>query len=65
MGARVTVYDPAALDNARRARPEISYAPTLAAAAQGAHVVLLLTEWPEFTALARRTASAASWPGAT
>ena len=27
MGARVTVYDPAALDNARRARPELSYAP--------------------------------------
>jgi UDPglucose 6-dehydrogenase len=51
MGARVTVYDPAALDNARRARPELSYAPTLADAAQGAHVVLLLTEWPEFTAL--------------
>jgi UDPglucose 6-dehydrogenase len=51
MGARVTVYDPAALDNARRARPEVSYAPTLADAAQGAHVVLLLTEWPEFTAL--------------
>ena len=52
MGARVTVYDPAALDNARRARPELSYAPTLAAAAQGAHArALLLTEWPEFTAL--------------
>jgi len=51
MGARVTVYDPAALDNARRARPEIGYAPTLAGAARGAHVVLLLTEWPEFAAL--------------
>jgi UDPglucose 6-dehydrogenase len=51
MGAQVTVYDPAALDNARRARPEIGYAPTLAGAARGAHVVLLLTEWPEFTAL--------------
>src|SRR5215813_3197982 len=51
MGARVTVHDPAALDNARRARPELSYAPTLAGAAEGAHVVLLLTEWPEFTAL--------------
>jgi UDPglucose 6-dehydrogenase len=51
MGAQVTVYDPAALDNARRARPEIGYAPTLADAARGAHVVLLLTEWPEFTAL--------------
>ena len=51
MGARVTVYDPAALDNARRARPELGYATTLADAARGAHVVLLLTEWPEFTAL--------------
>jgi UDPglucose 6-dehydrogenase len=51
MGARVTVYDPAALENARRTRPELSYAPTLADAARGAHVVLLLTEWREFTAL--------------
>ena len=51
MGARVTVYDPAALGNARRARPELSYVRTLADAARGAHVVLLLTEWPEFTAL--------------
>jgi UDPglucose 6-dehydrogenase len=51
MGARVTVYDPAALGNARRARPELGYAGTLAEAARDAHVVLLLTEWPEFTAL--------------
>jgi UDPglucose 6-dehydrogenase len=51
MGARVTVYDPAALGNARRIRPELGYADTLAAAARGAHTVLLLTEWPEFTAL--------------
>jgi UDPglucose 6-dehydrogenase len=51
LGARVTVYDPAALDNARRARPELGYASTLTEAARGAHVVLLLTEWPEFTAL--------------
>ena len=51
MGASVTVYDPAALDNARRARPELCYAATLAEAAHDAHVVLLLTEWPEFAAL--------------
>jgi UDPglucose 6-dehydrogenase len=51
MGARVTVYDPAALGNARRARPELGYAGTLAEAARDAHVVLLLTEWQEFTAL--------------
>jgi UDPglucose 6-dehydrogenase len=51
MGAQVTVYDPAALDNARRACPELGYAETLAEAAQGAHIVLLLTEWAEFTGL--------------
>jgi UDPglucose 6-dehydrogenase len=51
MGARVTVYDPAALGNARRVLPELGYARTLAEAAQGAHVVLLLTDWPEFAAL--------------
>lgn len=51
MGAQVTVYDPAALANARRARPELSYAATAAEAAEGAHVVLLLTEWPEFAEL--------------
>jgi UDPglucose 6-dehydrogenase len=51
MGARVTVYDPAALGNARRMRPELGYADTLADGVRGAHVVLVLTEWPEFTAL--------------
>jgi UDPglucose 6-dehydrogenase len=51
MGAQVTVYDPAALANARHACPELGYAVTLAEAARDAHVVLLLTEWPEFTEL--------------
>jgi UDPglucose 6-dehydrogenase len=51
MGAQVTVHDPAALENARRARPELRYAATVADAARDAHVVLLLTEWQEFTAL--------------
>ena len=51
MGAAVTVYDPAAMENARRARPELCYAATMTEAASGAHVVLLLTEWPAFTRL--------------
>ena len=51
MGAQVTVYDPAALANARRTYPELSYAATLAEAAQDAQVVLVLTEWPEFADL--------------
>jgi UDPglucose 6-dehydrogenase len=51
MGAQVRVYDPAALDNARCACPELGYAETLAEAAQDAHIVLLLTEWAEFAGL--------------
>ena len=51
MGAQVTVYDPAALANARRTYPELGYAATLAEAARGAHVVLVLTEWTEFAEL--------------
>jgi UDPglucose 6-dehydrogenase len=51
MGAQVSVYDPAALNNARRVCPELRYAETLAEAAADAHVVLLLTEWVEFAEL--------------
>src|SRR6266545_4574568 len=47
-GATVTVYDPAALDNARRAHPELTYADSALAAARAAVLVLLLTEWSEF-----------------
>ena len=51
MGAQVTVYDPAAVDSARRARPQLSYAASVRDAARDASMVLLLTEWPEFAAL--------------
>ena len=51
MGAQVTVYDPVALSNARRACPELRYATTMGEAAQDAQVVLLLTEWTEFVEL--------------
>jgi UDPglucose 6-dehydrogenase len=48
LGARVTVYDPAAMDRARRVHPELEYAGSLHEAAEGADVLLLLTEWREF-----------------
>jgi UDPglucose 6-dehydrogenase len=51
LGARVTVYDPAAMGNARRVSPDLGYAGSVAEAARDAQVVLLLTEWPEFAAL--------------
>ena len=48
LGARVTVYDPAAMDQARRVHPELEYAGSMLAAAADADVLLLLTEWREF-----------------
>ncbi|MEO3828546.1 UDP-glucose/GDP-mannose dehydrogenase family protein [Actinomadura sp. B10D3] len=47
-GARVTVYDPQAMGNARRAQPSLDYGDSALSAVRGAHVVLLLTEWAEF-----------------
>jgi UDPglucose 6-dehydrogenase len=50
-GAHVTAYDPKAMDNSRRLFPTLTYAPSAHAAAAGADVVLLLTEWDEFRGL--------------
>ncbi|MEV0617136.1 UDP-glucose/GDP-mannose dehydrogenase family protein [Nonomuraea sp. NPDC050404] len=50
-GGQVTVYDPIALDNARKAHPELNYGGSAIEAVRGAHVVLLLTEWQEFVKL--------------
>ncbi|WP_030174881.1 UDP-glucose dehydrogenase family protein [Spirillospora albida] len=47
-GGAVTVYDPKAMDNARAAQPGLAFGTSALDAARGAHVVLLLTEWPEF-----------------
>jgi UDPglucose 6-dehydrogenase len=48
MGARVTAYDPVAMDPARKAHPQLEYAGSAVGAATDAEVLLLLTEWPEF-----------------
>ncbi|WP_433252167.1 UDP-glucose dehydrogenase family protein [Streptosporangium sp. CA-135522] len=50
-GGTVTLYDPVAQENARRAHPELSYGDSALDAARDAHVVLLLTEWQEFVDL--------------
>jgi UDPglucose 6-dehydrogenase len=47
-GAHVAVYDPQATENARRIFPTLEYAPSAYEACRSAHVVLHLTEWPEF-----------------
>lgn len=50
-GGIVTVFDPEAMDNARRAYPDLHYADGVGAAAKGAEVVVLLTEWDQFRAI--------------
>ncbi|MGO4617375.1 UDP-glucose/GDP-mannose dehydrogenase family protein [Nocardia sp. 2YAB30] len=50
-GAVVTVYDPKALENSRGVFPTLNYATSITEACERADVVLVLTEWTEFTAL--------------
>ena len=47
-GARVSVFDPKAMRNAARVFPTLRYAESAAAAARGAAVVVVATEWAEF-----------------
>jgi UDPglucose 6-dehydrogenase len=48
LGAAVIVYDPEAMDNARRVYPQLAFASNALDAARGADALLLLTEWAEF-----------------
>ena len=50
-GADVRVYDPAAMENARRIRPEALYCSDQYEAAEGADLLVILTEWNQFRAL--------------
>jgi UDPglucose 6-dehydrogenase len=50
-GASVVVTDPKAIENGLRAWPDITFVPTAQDAAQGADVVLLLTEWSDYCEL--------------
>ncbi|MEU3435854.1 UDP-glucose/GDP-mannose dehydrogenase family protein [Streptomyces sp. NPDC006863] len=47
-GATVRVHDPQALDNARAARPDLSYALDIPKACEQADLLLHLTPWPEY-----------------
>ena len=50
-GADVVVTDPQAVANARAMYPDMSFADSALEAADGADLVLLLTEWPEYVGL--------------
>jgi UDPglucose 6-dehydrogenase len=47
-GASVSVYDPKAIENARRVQPALDFSSSLLDACRGADVILVLTEWEEF-----------------
>jgi len=48
-GARIRAYDPAAMDNAKRLLPaSVTFSDSPYEAAEGAHAVVLVTEWNEF-----------------
>jgi UDPglucose 6-dehydrogenase len=61
LGAKVTVYDPAATANAASVQPELRYATSIGAAAEKASVVLLLTEWPQFLRLQPADLAGITW----
>ncbi|CAG5072002.1 UDP-glucose 6-dehydrogenase [Dyadobacter sp. CECT 9623] len=47
-GAKVTVYDPEAMENVKRLIPEITYCHTAYAALDDADALMIFTEWPQF-----------------
>ncbi len=46
--ANVSIYDPKAMDNARKTMPTLDYAVSNLDACRGADIVSVLTEWKEF-----------------
>ena len=50
-GARVRAYDPVAMERAREAIPAAELCASALEAVDGAHAVVLVTEWPEFREL--------------
>jgi UDPglucose 6-dehydrogenase len=50
-GAIVSVHDPVAMPNAAKKQPGLTYAPSVSEAAEGAELVLHLTEWSDYRAI--------------
>jgi UDPglucose 6-dehydrogenase len=51
LGAIVAVHDPVAMANAARVRPDLQYAESVHDLAQGADLVLHLTEWTDYRSI--------------
>ena len=50
-GAEIRVYDPAGMEQARRVLGEVTYCDGPYSAAEGAHALVIVTEWEQFRAL--------------
>lgn len=48
VGASVSVYDPQAMENAKKNFPTLEYAPSIEAALEGTEMVVVATEWQQF-----------------
>src|SRR5688572_830640 len=51
LGAEVRAYDPAGMEQAKPLMPDITYCDSPYSAAEGAHALVLVTEWEQFRAL--------------
>jgi UDPglucose 6-dehydrogenase len=51
MGAKVRAYDPAGMEQAKPLLPDIAFAESAYACAQGADALVIVTEWEQFRAL--------------
>ena len=58
LGADVVVTDPEGLDNARGRHPQLLYTEVTDEALRFADLAVLVTEWPEYTALDPKTVAA-------
>jgi UDPglucose 6-dehydrogenase len=60
LGARVTVYDPMAMENALDASPDLGYAESASSAAADADALVVVTSWPEFATASPHDVAAGS-----
>lgn len=51
VGAQVVAYDPEAMENTKKAFPDIEYAPTPYEAVEDTHAVVVMTEWDVFRSI--------------
>jgi UDPglucose 6-dehydrogenase len=51
LGATVRAYDPAGMEQAKPQLPSVQYCNSAYAAAEGAHAIVIATEWEQFRAL--------------